>query len=73
MITAVITLLIYLCILAIVVYLIIWVLGIIGLPIPQKVIQLIWVIAALIAILMIVQFLTGAGGVHLGKLADLHA
>ena len=73
MITAIITLLIYLCILAIVVYLIIWVLGIIGLPIPQKVIQLIWVIAALIAILMIVQFLAGAGGVHLGKLTLLNA
>ena len=50
MIASVITFLIYICLLAIVVYLIVWVLrDIVGLPIPAKVIQLIWVIVALIS------------------------
>lgn len=62
MIASVITMLIYLCILALVVYLIIWVVrDIIGIPIPERVIQILWVIVALIAILMIVQALLGGG------------
>ena len=65
MIASVITLLIYICILAIVVYLIIWVLGIIGVPIPAKVVQLLWVIVALIAILMLVNMVLGGGGFRL--------
>ena len=68
MIASVITLLIYICILAIVVYLIIWVLGIIGVPIPAKVVQLLWVIVALIAILMLVNMVLGGGGFHLPTL-----
>ena len=60
MLAAVITFLIYICILAIVVYLVIWVLrDIVGLPIPDKVIQLLWVIVALIAILFLVQLVLG--------------
>lgn len=56
MLTAVITFLIWLCVVAIVIYLVIYVLrDVIGLPIPPKVIQLIWVIVALIAILWLVQ------------------
>ena len=56
MLTAVVTFLIYLCVLAIVIYLIIWVVrDVIGLPIPAKVIQLVWVIVALIAILWLIQ------------------
>lgn len=56
MIEAVITTLIYLCVLALVVYLVIWVLTtVIGIPIPAKVIQILWVIVALIAILLIVR------------------
>jgi hypothetical protein len=56
MLTSVITFLIYICILAIVIYLVIWVLhDVIGLPIPARVIQLLWVIIALIAILWLVQ------------------
>jgi hypothetical protein len=64
MIASIITLLIYVVILAIVVYLVIWVLGIIGVPIPEKVIQLLWVVVALIAILMLVNMVMG-GGLHL--------
>jgi hypothetical protein len=66
MLTAVITFLIYICILAIVIYLVIWVLrDVVGLPIPERVIQLLWVIVALIAILMLVQMVLGGGGFHL--------
>ena len=63
MLASVITFLIYLCFLAIVIYLIIWVLrDVIGLPIPAKVIQLLWVIVALIAILWLVQMVLPGGG-----------
>ena len=68
MIAGIITLLIYVVILAIVVYLVIWVLGIIGVPIPEKVIQLLWVIVALVAILMLVNMVMGGGLGHLPAL-----
>jgi len=68
MLASVITFLIYLCLLAIVIYLVIWVLrDVIGLPIPEKVVQLLWVIVALIAILWLVQMVMGGGGFHLPK------
>ncbi len=69
MIASVVTFLIYLCILAIVIYLIIWVVqDVIGLPIPGKVIQLLWVIVALVAILWLVQMvLPGVGGLHFSR------
>lgn len=68
MLASVITFLIYICLLAIVVYLVVWVLrDIVGLPIPPKVIQLIWVIVALIAILFLVQMVMGGGGFHFPK------
>lgn len=64
MLASVITFLIYICVLALVVYLIIWVLrDVIGVPIPAKVIQILWVIVALIVILWLVQMvLPGVGG-----------
>lgn len=66
MLVSVITFLIYICILALVIYLIIWVLrDVIGLPIPAKVIQILWVIVALIVILWLVQMLIGGGGFRL--------
>ncbi len=66
MLSSVITFLIYVCVLALVIYLIIWVLrDILGLPIPAKVIQILWVIVALIVILWLVQMvLPGVGGLH---------
>ena len=63
MLATVITFLIYVCLLAIVIYLVIWVLrDVIGLPIPAKVIQILWVIVALIVILWLVQMVVGGGG-----------
>jgi len=59
MFATIIMLLIYLCIIALVVWLIIWVLGEIGLNLPAQVVRIIWVIAALVAILLIVNALTG--------------
>ena len=65
MIESIISLLITICLIALVVYLVIWVLGVIGVPIPEKVIQILWVIAALIILLMIVRTLL-PGVVKLG-------
>jgi hypothetical protein len=62
MLTSVITFLIYLCLLAIVIYIVIWVVrDVIGVPIPERVIQLLWVIVALIVILWLVQLIAGGG------------
>ena len=69
MLATVITFLIYVCLLAIVIYLVIWVLrDVIGLPIPEKVVQILWVIVALIAILWLVQLVLGGGGFRLPTL-----
>ena len=63
MLATVITFLIYVCVLALVIYLVLWVLrDVIGLPIPAKVVQILWVIVALIVILWLVQMVLGAGG-----------
>jgi len=68
MLTSIITFLIYICLLAIVIYLVIWVLrDIVGLPIPEKVIQILWVIVALIAILWLVQMVLGGGSFKLSS------
>ena len=68
MLASVITFLIYICILAIIIYLVIFVLrDVVGLPIPAKVIQLLWVIVALIVILWLVQMVIGGGGLHFPK------
>lgn len=64
MLEAIISLLIYVCIFALIVYLVIWVLGIVGVPLPAKVIQILWVIFALIVLLMLVRMFLG-GGWHL--------
>jgi hypothetical protein len=66
MLTTVIALLIYICVVALVFYLVIWILrDVVGLPIPAKVIQILWVIFALIVILWIVQAFLGGGGFRL--------
>jgi len=61
MIVTIITLLIYLCILALVIYLVLWVMEQIGLALPPQMVRIIWVIALLVAILFILQALPGLG------------
>lgn len=64
MLTNVIMLLIQLCVLALVVYLILYVLEAIGLSLPAQVVKIIWVIAILIAVYVV---LTGLGGFMPGR------
>jgi hypothetical protein len=62
MIESVIYFLIAVCVVALVIYLIIYVLrDVLGLPIPPKVIQILWVIVALLVILWLVQLVLGGG------------
>ncbi len=69
MLPAVIQFLIFICVIALVVYLVIWVLrDVIGLPLPPKVIQILWVIFALIVLLYLVQLLGLGGGMHIPSL-----
>lgn len=62
MLVAIITALIYICVAAIVVHLILWVLGMVGVPIPPMVVQLIWVIFALVCLLILAKLLIPAFG-----------
>jgi hypothetical protein len=73
MITTIITLLIYLCVLALCVYVVLWVLQTIGIALPPQIVKIIWVIVALIALLIIVQALLGGGIPKLGRLTEMVA
>jgi len=57
MVESVIMLLIYICLVVGLVWLIIWVLGQIGVPLPDMVIKVAWVIAVLIIILLTYRML----------------
>lgn len=72
MIESLIVLLIYVAIFALVVWLILWVLGIIGVSLPPRVVQIIWVIFALVVLLMIVRaMLPASGGLRLSGILPL--
>jgi len=60
MIEAVIYALIVICVIALVGYLVIWVLQQLGVPLPAMVIKILWVIFALICILILWQLFSGA-------------
>jgi hypothetical protein len=59
MIDAVIYALISICVIVLVVYLIVWVLGAIGVPIPPNIMKVVWVIVALLCILVLWHLLSG--------------
>lgn len=65
MIESIIMLLIQLCLLALVVYLVLWVLEKIGIVLPEKVVQILWVIVVLVAILLILRVVLPSLGVKL--------
>lgn len=47
--------LIYLCLIVLAIYVILWVLAQLGIPIPDNVMKIIWVIVALVALLILVR------------------
>lgn len=55
MIESVISLLIYVLLIALAVYLVLWVLSIIGISLPPKVVQIVWAIAVLVILLMVLR------------------
>lgn len=61
MLETVITLLIYICVIALLVYLVLWVLESVGLALPPMVVKILWVIVILIVILLIFRALPGMG------------
>jgi hypothetical protein len=70
MIEQVIMLLIYVCVIALVIYLVLWVVqSVLGVPLPGKVIQILWVIFALIVILLLARLLLSGGGLAKLKLS----
>lgn len=72
MIEAIITTLIYICLLAVAIYLIIWVLqSVANISLPEKVVQIIWVVFVLICILLLVRILLPAAGVKFGTVLPL--
>lgn len=72
MIEGVIQALIYICVLALVIYLVIWVLQTVaGIALPPKVIQIIWIIFALVCLLILVRFLLPHSGRLLSAMLPL--
>lgn len=60
--------LVYIAVLALVIYVVIWVLGQLGVVLPPHIVKILWVIVALIALIIIVRVLLGAGpGLRLGQ------
>jgi hypothetical protein len=55
MIEAVIYALIYLALVVLAIYVVLWIIGELGIALPAQVIKIIWIIVALVAILIIVQ------------------
>ena len=72
MIESVIMGLIYLCLIAVAVYLIIWVLGQLGIAIPEPIMKIIWVIVVLVAILILVRTVLPGMGLRLGNVPSFH-
>lgn len=67
MIEGIIMALIYLCLLAAAIYLIIWVItSIAGIALPPKVIQIIWIVFVLVCVLFLVRMLLPGMGIKLG-------
>jgi hypothetical protein len=61
--------LIYICLLALAIYLILWVLGtVVGIALPPKVVQIIWVIFILVCVLILVQMILPRAGFRLGEI-----
>ena len=72
MIEAVVYALIYLALLVLVIYVVLWVLGELGIALPPQVIKIVWIIVALVALLIIVQTVLPSFP-RLGPRADLPA
>lgn len=66
---SVIILLIQICLVVALCYIVIWVLGIIGVALPPKVVQIFWVIVALIVILLLYRAL--APFIHGGRILGM--
>jgi len=64
---AIIMLLIYICVAALVVYVVLWVLGTCGVQLPAQVVKIIWVIFALIVLLLMVRALLPMASIHIGR------
>jgi hypothetical protein len=56
--------LIYICIIAGLIYLVIYVLGAVGVPLPPKAVQIAWIIFMLICLLLLVRMFLPMAGSH---------
>jgi hypothetical protein len=64
MIESIIWFLITVCIIAGLLYLVLYVLGAVGVPIPPKVVQIIWIIFMLVCLLLLLRLLLPLAGGH---------
>lgn len=65
MLEAVITLLIYVCIIALVIYVVFYVIEALGIPLPPMVKKIVFLIFALIVLLYILRLIVAGGGIAL--------
>ena len=66
MIAALITALIYVCLVVMAVYLVFWVMEQIGIALPAQVVKIIWVIVALVVLLILVTRVLPIAGINVG-------
>ena len=66
MIAALITALIYVCLVVMAVYLVFWVMDQIGIALPAQVVKIIWVIVALVVLLILVTRVLPIAGINVG-------
>lgn len=57
MIESIIMAMIYVCLIVLAVYIVVWVITELGVPVPAQVMKIVWIIVALICILLIVRVL----------------
>jgi hypothetical protein len=69
MIEGIIMALIYIIVVVIVAYIVIWVIGQLGLAIPPQIIKLVWLIVALLCVLLLLRVLLPPLGIKVGDLA----
>lgn len=67
MIEGVIGALIQICMVVLVVYVALWVIGMLGLPLPPQVVNIIWVIVALFVLLILLRTLLPSMGLRIGE------
>jgi hypothetical protein len=68
MIETVIHALIYICLVVLIVYVVFWVIGSLGIALPEQVVKIVWVIVGLVVLLIMLKAILPLAGIKIGEL-----